>query len=222
MRTPSLFIFGIILFLMSSCEKQKKEPDPVACFSPSEQLKKPFEPISFLNCSENYDRLLWDFGDGVTSDVVYPSHSWTKSGSYDVKLTAFRKNKPSSATKRVVIAKTLQINCYMKLSNIKEPWASGGLEYSLYLVRSDSSRQFISGKVCPPPLPYIQLSAVAFISGDDPFGVYHLELIVSDATGKVDSFVTDEIDMVNGPKTLTASFKSTIGDAYYNLTPVYQ
>jgi gliding motility-associated-like protein len=43
--------------------------------------------VSFENSSENYKRLEWDFGDGVTAvNVVHPSHIYTKAGKYIVRL----------------------------------------------------------------------------------------------------------------------------------------
>ena len=46
-------------------------------------------PVSFQNLSNgHFDTCLWNFGDGTTSDVCQnPSHIYTATGTYDVKLT---------------------------------------------------------------------------------------------------------------------------------------
>lgn len=44
-------------------------------------------PFSFVNESENGVASFWDFGDGTTSGVTSPTHSYAVSGSYTVTLT---------------------------------------------------------------------------------------------------------------------------------------
>ncbi len=48
--------------------------------------------IEFRNLSENADYYLWDFGDGTTSNNFNALHSYTSSGNYIVRLTAFNCN----------------------------------------------------------------------------------------------------------------------------------
>lgn len=45
--------------------------------------------LVFTNASTNYDSLRWDFGDGNTSTLVSPSHTYADNGLYDVCLTAY-------------------------------------------------------------------------------------------------------------------------------------
>ena len=42
--------------------------------------------VVFTNQSVNYNTLLWSFGDGSTSNTIAPSHTFTNSGVYQVKL----------------------------------------------------------------------------------------------------------------------------------------
>ena len=46
------------------------------------------DSISFTNLSSNYESVLWDFGDGITSTDENPTHKYTLNGSYTVILTA--------------------------------------------------------------------------------------------------------------------------------------
>ncbi len=45
-------------------------------------------PVNFTNTSENAVSYTWDFGDGSTSTLTNPSHTYLNSGSYTVKLVA--------------------------------------------------------------------------------------------------------------------------------------
>jgi len=45
--------------------------------------------VSFVNDSQDADAYLWAFGDGVTSTLPAPTHTYTASGTYVVDLTAF-------------------------------------------------------------------------------------------------------------------------------------
>jgi PKD repeat protein len=44
--------------------------------------------IIFTNNSEEYDDVLWDFGDNITSDELNPTHTYTTSGDYTILLIA--------------------------------------------------------------------------------------------------------------------------------------
>ncbi len=44
--------------------------------------------VAFINQSENADNFLWNFGDGTTSSLKSPNHSYISSGTYTVSLVA--------------------------------------------------------------------------------------------------------------------------------------
>ena len=44
--------------------------------------------VQFTNSSQNYNTLIWDFGDGNSSTDTNPVHIYTTAGSYDVSLSA--------------------------------------------------------------------------------------------------------------------------------------
>jgi len=48
--------------------------------------------VQFKNTSTNYTAVKWDFGDGVTANVVNPSHIYDKPGKYTIKLVATGNN----------------------------------------------------------------------------------------------------------------------------------
>jgi len=45
--------------------------------------------VNFQNMSVNIDSLRWDFGDGSSSILYNPSHTYAQTGVYDVKLTSY-------------------------------------------------------------------------------------------------------------------------------------
>jgi uncharacterized repeat protein (TIGR01451 family) len=53
-------------------------PDPIVCR----------EPVSFTNLSQRATAFLWDFGDGFTSTLPGPVHTYTERGIYPAILTA--------------------------------------------------------------------------------------------------------------------------------------
>ncbi len=59
--------------------------------------------VAFNNTSSNASSYLWEFGDGDTSTLVNPTHTYASNGTYTVKLTAQNNCGPASITKTVTI-----------------------------------------------------------------------------------------------------------------------
>lgn len=62
------------------------------------------EEISFLNTSDDFDELLWDFGDGTTSTEINPVHNYTANGAYEVALTVFKCGKSDTKTELISVS----------------------------------------------------------------------------------------------------------------------
>ena len=96
-----------VLFLaavaISSCTKE-----PGASFTVSSKLVSTNETVKFTNTSTDADHYQWEFGDGLTSTEVNPTHSYSKEGTYTVKLTAYSANnkKSNSYTETITVADT--------------------------------------------------------------------------------------------------------------------
>jgi hypothetical protein len=88
-----------------------------SCFEPDGYKKNVGEAFKFSNCSDNFDRCEWNFGDGNSSTISEPSHVYTKPGSYDVQLTTFRKRNSSERTKRVIAAREVILATTLSYSN---------------------------------------------------------------------------------------------------------
>jgi PKD repeat protein len=60
--------------------------------------------VSFDNNSTGYASLLWDFGDGVLTSVVEPTHTYQAAGNYTVFLTLFSACDTISSTQQVQLS----------------------------------------------------------------------------------------------------------------------
>lgn len=103
-------ILGLVLY---SCEKENPNDDgfnpnaPAACFEmPDTAFVN--QVISFTHCSdEKAVGFLWDFGDGVTSKMETPGHSFKNIGEYTVKLTVYNQDSLSNlVTHKIKIVKS--------------------------------------------------------------------------------------------------------------------
>lgn len=61
-------------------------------------------PINFTNTSEDGISFTWDFGDGNTSTLLAPTHTYTIGGSFEVSLTATTGNCSSITTRAVEVS----------------------------------------------------------------------------------------------------------------------
>ena len=71
-------------------------PKPKAAFSASVYTACIGDAIRFTNLSDSATSYLWQFGDGNTSTLASPSHSYASPGLYTVSLIAYRYNAPGS------------------------------------------------------------------------------------------------------------------------------
>lgn len=77
---------------------------PVSDFSISDPNPPFAMPVSFSDLSTNQPiDWLWDFGDGNTSQLQHPTHTYAASGTYNVTLTASNCGGSSSTSKTVVV-----------------------------------------------------------------------------------------------------------------------
>lgn len=62
--------------------------------------------VNFNNTSQNATSFEWDFGDGGTSDLSDPSHTYTALGTYDISLTCAGPLGPLTAHGQITISET--------------------------------------------------------------------------------------------------------------------
>ena len=87
-----LLILPYLISILISCGKEENDVEIIkstACFdySPKTNLTVGLE-LSFTNCSQKAISYFWDFGDGNTSLLKEPTHTYQNVGSYKVLLMA--------------------------------------------------------------------------------------------------------------------------------------
>lgn len=88
-----LEIFSSGKLIASSSSIIKVYPRPVANFELSpEKAIIPDDEVHFINYSTDAVRYIWDFGDGMHSQIFEPQHKYVKYGNYSIKLIAFNEN----------------------------------------------------------------------------------------------------------------------------------
>ena len=127
----SLAVFGSILLGLTSCQKE-----PTASFTASKTAVVTDETITFTNTSKDGDNYKWEFGDGVTSTLANPTHSYENEGTYNVQMTAYSKNgkKSNKATATITVTKANAI----KYDGNNYPLTKGYLENYGYNSNTDS------------------------------------------------------------------------------------
>ena len=94
-----LILTGLVIY---SCEKE--DPNvPEACFVASQERIAEI-PIDFsTSCTLNASSYHWDFGDGQSSEEVYPSHTYNEGGDYAVTLTVANANGDTDDVTHVMV-----------------------------------------------------------------------------------------------------------------------
>ena len=113
----SFILLASSLIVFTACKKDKTPPDPKASFTMSNNYMKAPVDITFTNSSIDATSYLWSFSDSVTSTQASPTQTFSRKGSYDIKLTAKNDDGKTSVT-----SKTLTI-----YGNITS-WSPGRIE----------------------------------------------------------------------------------------------
>ena len=101
MKFTQLVFACIFILGFTFCKKKTEEiltpsiietPPIEVNYSLSKRFVKSNEVIQFKNYTKNADRYEWDFGDGETSILESPEHSYKTKGTYTISLNAFKGN----------------------------------------------------------------------------------------------------------------------------------
>lgn len=108
-------IFSIFIFLtvfVSGCSKSDPAPAPIASFTWSSQNLTAPATVSFTNTSINGSSYVWDFGDGGSSTLLSPTYTYSKGGTYTVRLTVNGQGGTNTSSQSITILSptVLEIN----------------------------------------------------------------------------------------------------------------
>ncbi|HZV69971.1 MAG TPA: PKD domain-containing protein [Saprospiraceae bacterium] len=99
-----LLVFSISLMFVASCEKDDPAPELIAGFSYTVDPAD-FKKVSFVNASQNYESVSWNFGDNTpVSTEEDPIHTYAQEGVYTVKITATRGSETDDISQQVTIS----------------------------------------------------------------------------------------------------------------------
>jgi PKD repeat protein len=105
MRTGLFLSFALGVLLQYGCNKKDDTPGTVtdADFSIAGFEAAAPCTITFINTSANATSYLWNFGDGTTSALSNPTHTYALNGSYQLSLRATGPTGADSVCKLVAI-----------------------------------------------------------------------------------------------------------------------
>ena len=196
---------AILLTLVSisliSCYKH-----PEACFQTDTIQYTVNENIQFFNCSENYDEVIWDFGDGTKSTEITPSKAYNSGGIYLVELTAYTDNgkEQDSYISSIVIGEryieNIQINNLRFTDSLGNNWDNDGTgpDIQLFIEKLQSGDKFYTKQrdnLNHSRLPYIWQDIFSYNSPNP------IDVKISDEMWKIDLY-----DMDTGPEDLMATW----------------
>lgn len=139
---PLLLCFA--LAFLNSCIKE-----PVAEISANKTEVETNESVQFSNSSEEALSYEWDFDDGSTKSTdKAPSHSWSSSGIYSVKMTAFSKKEKKQDEATITITVNDLNKKFIGTWNVSESYVtdfcgSGTVPYGLVIIAGSSGDRII-------------------------------------------------------------------------------
>lgn len=98
LKSLSLVAMATLAIAFTGCQKE-----PEAMASVDKSIYDVNESVAFKNSTVDGDSYEWEFGDGTKSTEHSPSHSYTKSGTYTAKVTAYSKNGKKSDESTVTV-----------------------------------------------------------------------------------------------------------------------
>ena len=108
---------------------------PAACFTTQYDDYYIDEEVVFTNCSSDATSYLWDFGDGTTSTLQNPAHTYTNTGNYTVTLKAYSNGIESTVTKDLAVHYTTDLDILVMYDGSSDPVIDA--EVTLYETEND-------------------------------------------------------------------------------------
>ena len=132
--------------------------------------------VDFSNLSQNANDYIWDFGDGNNATVFQPSHTYSVSGNYLVKLTANKCSYQDTVSQWLTVNTTAIVDVKDKRFVVYPNPTSGELKITGEINHVNGIRIInMRGVVISPP---IQMKSDKLIIDLSQYanGIYHLEL----------------------------------------------
>jgi parallel beta-helix repeat protein len=120
-----LLIF-LMVFVLASCGDEEPTPNaPSACFTVPSVMTAGVAVDFNSSCSENAASYAWDFGDGGTSTLANPSHTYSAGGNYEVTLTVTSSESETDQTSKNIVVAEAQAMEHSGDITADETWIEG-------------------------------------------------------------------------------------------------
>ncbi|MFZ4400279.1 MAG: PKD domain-containing protein [Bacteroidales bacterium] len=83
-----LLLIVVVIAASFGCKKDEPIPIPIANFTYTKSSQNAPSVVTFTNTSLNASSYSWNFGDGSTSNLDNPTHTFTQSGVFNITLNA--------------------------------------------------------------------------------------------------------------------------------------
>lgn len=139
MKLLSTFLFSMLVLIaviFTSCSKDSdsKPNKPSARFSANVTSIAKGGTVTFTNTSTNATDYLWKFGDGTSTSVASPSHTYDSIGNFNVTLIALGSGGRDTLSLTVTVASnniTIFDGIGIREANINDTWGSISSKYYL-------------------------------------------------------------------------------------------
>ena len=233
------FILSLIIltifFLSNGCEKN--EPAK-AGFSISASVVETGQAVQFTNESQNASHYQWEFGDGRLSFEKDPSHTYTVTGVYQVKLIAIGKENSDSVSMQVTVNESVEPTIFegkgIEGIDVQTPWKDiypGFTTDSLHFINYFEDYDVYYHRIyyLEDGIGFGILSADTLLKDDDPMVVIMLFYPYSGTTAKriaIGSLIDDAISAYGTPNieqgtNFTGYYYESIGIDFYTFDSDY-
>jgi PKD repeat protein len=165
------------LVVLDSLEKWMHTPEPLSADFTVSQI---INSVDFQSNSVNATDFLWNFGDGNTSNLENPQHTYANAGNYTVQLIASNECETDTATLSVVIS---------GISSIEEPdFLTSMLITQQHIIIEHTTNEMLMVKMYSyeGKLVHEQSSSQSTITLSKPMnsGIYFIEISSKNDTAK--------------------------------------
>lgn len=195
------------LLLLLSCKRNAPVPAPRACFENDKRLYAPGETVRFSSCSENAERLEWNFGDGHRSAETQPTFSWSTKGPHLVLLTAYNSAGSNDVRRNVYVADSTYAGFRAIFSNWKPGYRDSLFTFSVYALQNGIRTTLFQRTQTGAALGALVETPVRVPDVDQEF---RIEFVMRSPGGAGDSLVTAAFtitDAVSHPPALSSQLK---------------
>ncbi|HOZ87195.1 MAG TPA: PKD domain-containing protein [Bacteroidia bacterium] len=188
------YMLAVVLLLFASCKRKETLPDPRACFEVDKSLYKAGETIRFNNCSENFDRVEWNFRNGQVSTELNPTFSWDTKGPHLVTLTVYNKNGSSEVSRNIRVADSTYAGFRAIFSNWVNNYRDSIFTFSVYSLQNGYQTKLFQSTQSGNSMGGLIEAEVKVPDANEEF---RIKLTMLTSGGNADSLITESFSVTD-------------------------